>query len=88
MLSLYSLQIYYREENSTMSNHNSSILQNLLQEALDRKVRVIFTNGFQLRGILKKFDSTHLMLDSSRYAEYNTAVIAIDAIATFVPEEK
>ncbi len=77
-----------REENIIMLNHNSnSILQDLLQRSLERKVRVIFTNGFQLRGILKKFDSTHLMLDCSRYAEYNTAVIAINAIATFVPEE-
>jgi len=62
----------------------NSIRKNFLEENKNRLIRLIFANGFQLRGRLVDYDEVDMLIETQAYSS-GPIVIPLSAVSTFVP---
>ena len=62
----------------------SRIKNEFLTANKDKTIRLIFGNGFQMRGRLIDFDEEHMIIDTGVY-DSPPVVVPYSAVTTYVP---
>ncbi|MBQ2836371.1 MAG: RNA chaperone Hfq [Clostridia bacterium] len=62
----------------------NEIRQNFLEKNKGSSIRLIFANGFQLRGKLLAYDETDMLIETRAY-ETSPVLIPHNAVSTYVP---
>ena len=67
----------------------TKLIKQFYEENSGKYIRLFFSNGFQLRGLLLDADDTHFKISTHDYgSECKTVLVAHSAVTTFVPDRK
>ena len=62
----------------------TSLMKNFMFENKNKFVRLIFANGFQLKGRLVEYDESYMLINTSAY-DSPPVLVPYTAVTTFVP---